>query len=245
MPVALITGGASFMSRHTARRLLAQDWKIALADINRAGMEEVAKELGLPDRVARYDLDVTQLETVKVVVADITRRWGPITALVNVAGGNRSLKQPRKEFITMSPAEWDIILNANLKGVLNCCHAVLPGMIEAKKGCIVSVSAGRGLRGGAKASIYSTAKAGVIVFSQALAQEVGKYGIRVNTVIPGNAASRWKTDDKEEPASGRRSPLGKRTTPEDVGNGIVFLLSEDASHITGSCLDISGGTSLH
>jgi 3-oxoacyl-[acyl-carrier protein] reductase len=78
------------------------------------------------------------------------------------------------------------------------------------------------------------------VFSQSLAQEVGRHGIRVNTIAPGNAEARWK-----QPGSVERSPLGRATTRDDVGKAVAFLLSEDAAHVTGSCLDISGGTSLH
>jgi 3-oxoacyl-[acyl-carrier protein] reductase len=125
--------------------------------------------------------------------------------------------------------------------VLHCTHAVLPAMIAAKRGAIVSIAASRGLRGGAQASIYSAAKAAIIVFSQSLAQEVGPLGIRVNTIAPGNAQARWKKPEHES----ERSPLGRATTGEDVGHAVAFLLSHEASHITGSCLDVSGGTTLH
>jgi NAD(P)-dependent dehydrogenase (short-subunit alcohol dehydrogenase family) len=114
-------------------------------------------------------------------------------------------------------------------------------MIAAKRGAIVSIAASRGLRGGPGASIYSAAKAAIIVFSQSLAQEVGRHGIRVNTIAPGNAQARWKKDDPEA----SRSPLGRATSGDDVGRAVAFLLSDDAAHITGSCLDVSGGTTLH
>ena len=102
-------------------------------------------------------------------------------------------------------------------------------------------AAGRGLKGGPQASIYSAAKAAIIVFSQSVAQEVGKHGVRVNTIAPGNAEARWKKPSAED----TRSPLGRATSADDVGKAVAFLLSDDAAHITGSCLDISGGTSLH
>ena len=113
-------------------------------------------------------------------------------------------------------------------------------MIAAGRGNIVSISAGRGLRGGPGAAVYSAAKAAVIVFTQSLAQEVGPHGIRANTVVPGNAVAHWKAD-----TDAPRSPLGRNTTGEDVGKAVAFLLSDRASHITGSCLDVSGGTALH
>jgi NAD(P)-dependent dehydrogenase (short-subunit alcohol dehydrogenase family) len=112
-------------------------------------------------------------------------------------------------------------------------------MIARKRGAIVSIAASRGLRGGPQASIYSAAKTAIIVFSQSHAQEVGPHGIRVNTIAPGNAEARWKEAEQE------RSPLGRPTSGDDVGRAVAFLLSDDAAHVTGSCLDVSGGTTLH
>jgi NAD(P)-dependent dehydrogenase (short-subunit alcohol dehydrogenase family) len=113
-------------------------------------------------------------------------------------------------------------------------------MIAAKQGAIVSIAASRGLRGGPNASIYSAAKAGIIVFTQSIAQEVGRHGVRVNSIAPGNAEARWKKDDADA-----RSPLGRNTNAQDVGDAVAFLLSGRAAHITGACLDVSGGTALH
>jgi NAD(P)-dependent dehydrogenase (short-subunit alcohol dehydrogenase family) len=104
---------------------------------------------------------------------------------------------------------------------------------------IVGIAASCGPHSGPQASIYSAAKAAIIVFSQSLAQEVDPHGIRVNSIAPGNAEARWK---KPEPV---RSPLGRATTGDDIGRAVAFLLSDDASHITGRCLDLSGGTTLH
>src|SRR5262249_53600666 len=158
-----------------------------------------------------------------------------------LAGGMGGLGNAKSSFPQMTPALWNRILEVNLQSVLHCCHAVLPSMLAAKRGAIVSIAASRGLRGGPQASIYSAAKAAIIVFSQSLAQEVGPYGIRVNTIAPGNAEARWKKPEH----STERSPLGHATTGDDVGHAVAFLVSDEASHITGSCLDVSGGTTLH
>ena len=153
----------------------------------------------------------------------------------------RGLGIPKTDFVEMPPEVWNRILSVNFQSVLHCTHAVLPMMIAARRGAIVSIAASRGLRGGPQASIYSAAKAAVIVFSQALAQEVGPHGIRVNTIAPGNAEARWKTSDPEA----SKNPLRRATSGDDVGKAVAFLLSDDAAHITGSCLDVSGGTTLH
>jgi 3-oxoacyl-[acyl-carrier protein] reductase len=241
MPLVLVTGGASLIGEAVARSLNDRGWTVLLTDIDRDGVDKVRGELPQPANAAVERMDVTNQDEIANVVALALSRHGAVDALVNVAGGFRGLGIPRRDFVDFTSAERDRIIEVNVKGVFNCCHAVLPHMIAAKRGGIVSITAARGLRGGAKASIYSAAKAAIIVFSQSLAQEVGPHGVRVNTVAPGNTAARWKNSVMEE----SRSPLGRPTSPEDVGEAVAFLLSQAASHITGSCIDVSGGTALH
>jgi len=237
MPLALITGAGSLIGEGIAQSLAAAGWRLVLSDINDQTMGSVASGLPAKSVAATEILDVTDPDAIDRVLKKI----GPLDALVNVAGGGRGLGVQLKNYVDVTRAERDKVIEVNLKGVMNCCQAVLPGMIAAKKGSIVSISAARGLRGGPKATIYSACKAAIIVFSQSLALEVGPHGVRVNTVAPGNTPARWKA-----PAPDRiRSPLGTETSPADVGAAVAFLLSDQASHITGSCLDVSGGTALH
>ena len=241
MPLALLTGGGSAIGEGIARCLVARGFTVAVTDINLDLAQKVATIAGGAPCAEALSLDATDRAAVDATVADLITRHGRIDALVNAAGGMRGLGIPKADFADMVPAVWKRILDANVQSVLHCTHAVLPGMIAAKRGAIVSIAAGRGLRGGPQAAIYSAAKAAIIVFSQALAQEVGRQGIRVNTIAPGNAEARWKTSD----ADAARSTLGRATSGDDVGRAVAFLLSDDAAHITGSCLDVSGGTSLH
>ena len=236
MPLALVTGGGSAIGEGIARCLAGRGWTVAVTDINLDLARQSAAAAGAPQAL---QLDATDGAQVRQTVQQLIAAHGHIDALVNVAGGMRGLGIPKTNFADMTPALWTRILDVNLQSVLHCCHAVLPAMIAARRGAIVSIAASRGLRGGAQASIYSAAKAAIIVFSQSLAQEVGPLGIRVNTIAPGNAQARWKTSGASD------SPLGRPTSAEDVGKAVAFLLSEDASHITGSCLDVSGGTTLH
>lgn len=244
MPVAMITGGGSWFSRETVRLLIEEGWEIYLSDINQKLLDEVMAELGRPGQVSAALLDVTNLPAVKAYADRIVVEKGAIDALINVAGGSNYLGLGRRPFHEMDPAQWDLILKPNIYGVLNCCHAVLQHMIGARNGVIVSVASGMGLKGQAKSSTYSASKAAIIVFSQAICQEVGPYGIRVNTIAPGSAESRWMPELALREGQ-RASPLGHRTSAEDVAHAIAFLVSDRASHITGSCLDLSGGTSLH
>jgi len=244
MPLAMITGGVSWIAREAARNLIADGWRVALSDIDLDGVKKTAEELGGHNVASADLLNVTDLDAVRSYVDGLVKQHGGIDALANVAGGSNYLGIGRPPFVETKPEQWDLILKPNINGVLNCCYAVLPHMIEVRKGVIVTVASGMGLRGQARMACYSAAKAGVIAFSQALCQEVGQYGIRVNTVAPGSAESRWMPDLK--PREGQApSPLGVRTSAKDVADAMAFLMSDEASHISGSCLDISGGTSLH
>jgi 2-hydroxycyclohexanecarboxyl-CoA dehydrogenase len=241
MPLALITGGGSAIGEGITRCLIARGWTVAVTDINHELAQKVAAEAGGAPHAQAMKLDATDAMAIARTVEFLLAEHGGIDALVNVAGGMRGLGIPKTDFADMTPEVWTRILDVNFQSVLHCTHAVLPAMIAAKRGSIVSIAASRGLRGGPKASIYSAAKAAIIVFSQSLAQEVGPLGIRVNTIAPGNAQARWKKPEHES----ERSPLGRATTGEDIGHAVAFLLSDDAAHITGSCLDVSGGTTLH
>jgi meso-butanediol dehydrogenase / (S,S)-butanediol dehydrogenase / diacetyl reductase len=240
LPVALITGGGSLIGEGIACALTERGWRVAVTDIELDLARKVALAAGGMPHAEALALDATDRKQVDATVKALLDRHGSIAALVNAAGGMRGLGIAKADFADTTPDTWDHILTANLRSVLNCTHAVLPAMIAAKRGAIVSIAASRGLRGGPGASLYSAAKAAIIVFSQSLAQEVGRHGIRVNTIAPGNAEARWK-----KPDPGERSPLGRTTSGADVGKAVAFLLSDDAAHISGSCLDLSGGTALH
>lgn len=240
MPAALITGCGSLIGEAIARALARDGWRLVLTDLDPKLAQRIADGVDAQAVAAVYKMDVTEPDDVARVVAGTASSFG-IDALVNAAGGGRGLGVPALEFVDHSRTQRDTIVDVNLRGLFEVTHAVLPVMIAAKRGTIASITAARGLRGGPRAAVYSACKAGIIAFSQSLAQEVGRYGIRVNTVAPGNTPARWKTPDGER----TRSPLGTDTSPDDVGNAVAFLLSDRPSHITGSCLDVSGGTALH
>jgi NAD(P)-dependent dehydrogenase (short-subunit alcohol dehydrogenase family) len=240
LPLALITGGGSLIGEGVACALIARGWQVAVTDVNFDLARKVADAAGGLPHAEALALDATDRLQVNATVRMLLDRHAGIDALVNAAGGMRGLGIQKSDFVDTTSDAWDRILAANLRSVLNCSHAVLPSMIAKKCGAIISIAASRGLRGGPGASLYSAAKAAIIVFSQSLALEVGRHGIRVNTIAPGNAEARWKKPDAAE-----RSPLGRATSRADVGNAVAFLLSDAAAHITGSCLDLSGGTALH
>ncbi len=237
---AVITGCGSLIAEGIARALAANGWRLALTDFDLDLARAVADGLPGGSVALVRAMDVTNAPGVQRVIAEVASQCGRIDGLVNAAGGGRGLGVPQSDFIGHTSEQRDRIIDVNLRGLMTVTHAVLEHMIPAGRGAIVSLSAVRGLQGGAKAAVYSACKAAIIVFSQSLALEVGSHGIRVNTVAPGDTPARWKT-----PTAVPGSVLGRGTSPEDVGNAVEFLLSERASHITGSCLDISGGLALH
>src|SRR5215468_3984920 len=202
MPLAFLTGGGSAIGEGIACCLAARGFTVAVSDIKLDLARRVAVRAG--GGAEALELDATDRTRIDAAVKDLIARHGHIDALVNIAGGMRGLGIAKANFADMTPTIWNRILTANLQSVLHCCHAVLPSMIAAKRGSIVSIAASRGLRGGAQASIYSAAKAAIIVFSQSLAQEVGPHGIRVNTIAPGNGIGGF---------AARPSHLGRRHRP--------------------------------
>lgn len=241
MGTALITGAASLMGEGIAKALAGRGWDLALTDIDSDGAQTVAAQLPGNVRAQVAEMDVTDLTQVRQVVADTVAQMGSIDALVNCAGGLRGLGIERKPLAEIPPADWHKIINTNLKGVLNVVHSVLPVMQDQGAGSIVSIAASRGLRGGLGASHYSAAKAGIILFTQTMVLECGEYGVRINTIAPGNADARWKTAEN----AGSAAPLGRSTSEKDIGAAVAWLVSDDASHVTGACIDVSGGTTLH
>ena len=134
-------------------------------------------------------------------------------------------------------------MGVNFRGVVNTSRAILPHFMENYEGNIIAIVSKAAYTGFQYKSAYSTAKAATNILIKTLAQEYGPYGIRANTILPGYTKNKRHT--KGNPSHTHPSPLGRITYPEDVGNAIGFLLSDDASHITGSCFDISGGSALH
>lgn len=242
MPVAMITGGASLIGEGIGRALVNDGWTVVVTDVDKAGADKVAKALG--NKASAETLDVTDMDAVVKTIAGIVKTHGSLDGLVNAAGGLRSLGIEKKEFTESTPEEWWKIVQVNLEGVMNCVHAALPPMMKARKGAIVSIAANRGLRGMKGAAVHSGAKAGVIVFTQNIATEAAPYNVRINTVVPGSTLSRTKKDSKDG-GSRRLSMLGRNTSPEDVGNMVRFLMSDQAGHVTGACFDVSGGTAQH
>ncbi len=237
---ALVTGGASGIGAAVARRLAAEGADVTIGDLNLEGAAEVAGEVsGLA-----IELDVADLGSAQAAVESA---GAPIDILVNNAGTDEF-----GFFIQTTPEQWEKVIAVNLKGVLNCTYAALPGMQEAGYGRIVSVASEAGRVGSKGSAVYSAAKGGVIAFTKVMAREGARFGITANAIAPGPIETPLLMQAKEFGEIGEKiietmkegTQLKRLGQPDEVAAAIAFLASDDASYVTGECLGVSGGMGM-
>jgi 3-oxoacyl-[acyl-carrier protein] reductase len=241
MSVALITGAGIGLGRATAISLARAGYKVAVTDILEAEGRAVAMEIG--DAARFYPLDVTQTAQTNDVVAQAEADLGPLTALVLNAGIAR--KHPLLE---MTDAQWDAVLDVDLKGMMRVLRAAAPGMRARKSGAVVCLSSIAGHVVGWNEHIaYSAAKGGVAGFVRASAIELAADGVRVNGIAPGVIRSAQTLDPVNSVGEDGLSafapsvPLGRVGAPEDIADVAMFLLSDQARYMTGQILVVDGG----
>ena len=248
--VALVTGAGSQtgFGKGIALTLAKEGCDVIILDKNFDGAKKTASEIeGMGRKALALLADLTSSAEVNAGVQKALAQFGKIDILVNNAGQST----PPKAFIDKTEAEWEPDININLKSVLIVTKAVLPQMIEHKSGKIVNISSGVGTMGLAMSSIYSAAKAGVMAFTKALAKEVIGKGIHVNSVSPGlgdtgflrssNVIKTAETPPEFTKHVSADIPVGRMTTPQDIGNMVAFLVSDVASDIVGQVFDVDGG----
>jgi NAD(P)-dependent dehydrogenase (short-subunit alcohol dehydrogenase family) len=185
---------------------------------------------------------VAQVRDVRSLV-EAGNAFGGIDILVNNAG-----IFPRVEFLHMTEAQWDEVLNVNLKGTFFCTQTVVRQLVErGQPGAIVNLASSAAFRSSPRGVHYVSSKAGIIGFTRATALELAPYRIRVNAIAPGTtdtAQPRYGMSEEELQAVGRQVPLGRMAVPDDIAHITVFLASEEASHITGQTIHVNGGAYL-
>ncbi len=240
--VCLVTGGAAGIGKATAERFAAEGAKVLICDLAEDAGKQVAEAIG----GKFYKVDISDRGAVQAWIEGVIAEFGKVDVLVNNAGVIRDgqlVKVKNGELVKeMSEADWDMVIDVNLKGTFNCTQAVSPFMINAGSGVILNATSIVGLDGNFGQTNYVASKAGVIGMTKVWARELGRYGIRVNAVAPGFTLTEMVQQMPEKVLEGMvaRTPLGRMGKPEDIANAYLFLASDEASFISGVTLRVDG-----
>jgi 3-oxoacyl-[acyl-carrier protein] reductase len=240
--VAIVTGSGQGIGRGVALCFARAGAHVVIADQAEERIAPVvaaAQDLGV--RALGIPTDVSRANDIQRLVQQTIERFGKIDILINNAG--RVVVKPMVE---QNEADWDRVVDTNLKGVFLCCRYVMPEMIGQKRGAIVNIASIAAFHVTVPHVPYAASKAGVVALTRDLAYEVAHHGIRVNAIAPGPIETPMSQAVSAEQRQGiiRSVPLGRMGQPEDIGAAAVFLASDAASFITGVTLPVAGGSDL-
>ena len=241
--VAVITGAARGIGKAIAIKFANEGADIAFTDLaiddNAKATEAEIAALGV--KVKGYASNAANFEDTHNVVTEIVKDFGRIDILVNNAGITRDGLMMR-----MSEAQWDMVINVNLKSAFNFIHAVSPVMMKQKSGSIINMSSVVGVSGNAGQCNYSASKAGMIGLAKSIAKELGSRGIRANAIAPGFIITDMtaKLSDEVKTEWAKKIPLRRGGTPEDVADVATFLASDMSSYVSGQVIQVDGGMNM-
>lgn len=236
---ALVTGAARGIGRAISVRLAEAGADVAVCDLDTSWLEETAMAIRAAGRqVETFSCDVSRSDQVEAGVNEVAKAWGRIDVLVNNAGITRDTFVAR-----MSEADWDAVLNVNLKGAFLFTKAVSRWMLKQRSGSIVNIASVIGIIGNAGQANYAASKGGLISFTRTIARELASRNVRANAVAPGFIRTAMTDKLPEELRTRMLSsiPLGRFGEPEDVARVVLFLASDDSAYVTGQVISVCGG----
>jgi NAD(P)-dependent dehydrogenase (short-subunit alcohol dehydrogenase family) len=239
----VVTGAGSGIGAATVRRLFEEGASVVVVDWREDAVASVVAEFAGSDRVHGIAADVSDREQVTEVIAASVRRFGQLWGLVNCAG-----IRGVGTVLDTEPDLWRRVQSVNLDGTFNMCQAFARVMTQSKAaGAIVNLSSAAGIRGVPNRIPYAASKYAIVGISQTMALELGPHRIRVNAIAPGMIRTPFTEVMFTDPANAQRiraaHPVGREGRPEEIAATIAFLLSDDASFITGVILAVDGGKS--
>ncbi|MEE9300386.1 MAG: glucose 1-dehydrogenase [Alphaproteobacteria bacterium] len=247
--VAIVTGGGSGIGRAIGCRFAEEGCKVGIFEVDGDGARETANRIAAAGGSAwAHVVDITDYRAVERAVIAFEEETGPADILVNNAGWDRAVP-----FLKTDLDLWKKVIDINLYGPLHLHYAVLPGMVERKRGKVINIASDAGRVGSSGEAVYSACKGGVIAFTKTLARELARANIQLNTVCPGPTdtplfaafAGDDETGRKIVEGLKRAIPMRRLGAPEDYPGIVAFLASEEANYITGQTISVSGGLTMH
>ncbi|MBT6535621.1 MAG: SDR family oxidoreductase [Rhodospirillaceae bacterium] len=242
---AFVTGASKGLGRAIAERFVEEGARVVIADIDQENLDKTMAETTVDaSRLTAINLDVSDFDAVQAAINHAIADFGALDILVNNAGYS-----PKKNWLEYEISEWQKVLDVNLSGEFYGARAVAEHMMARKSGRIINLSSSAWRHGGVATGgglPYTSSKAGVIGLTRALCKALGPYNITVNAIAPGPTptpmTSSWLS--AAEDALKENIPLRRLGTARDIANAALFLASDEAAFITGSCLDVNGGLTM-
>lgn len=237
--VALVTGAAQGIGKSIALKLAANGADLVISDVNLDKAQETAKEVEKLGRKAiALKANVANLQETETMIDEAVAKLDAIHILVNNAGITKDAL-----ILRMKEEDWDAVIGVNLKGVFNCTKAAVKYMAKQRYGRIVNIASIVGEMGNAGQANYAASKAGVFGLTKTVAREFASRNVTCNAIAPGfiETAMTQALSEKVREELANQIPMGRLGTPDDVAEGVLFLVSEAANYITGQVININGG----
>jgi acetoacetyl-CoA reductase len=241
MRTAVITGGMGGLGGSISSKMHDAGYRVAVTHStgNTKTKDWLTKQKAAGREFTAFPVDVTDFDSCKECIGRITREVGPVDILVNNAGITRDTT-----FKKMSKTDWDAVIRTNLDSVFNMTKQVMDGMVDRGWGRVINVSSVNGSKGAFGQTNYSAAKSGMHGFTKALALEVARKGVTVNTISPGYIGTKMVTAIPQDVLDSKilpQIPLGRLGKPEEIAGLIIYLCSDEAAFVTGANIAINGG----